>query len=134
MSAKCELFEVVGPSQLRRPPGQRLAQRVKTHRAQAEVVQVPEVSHEPLGVERPPLAVAGHPGNALPAVQALPVRQGVRYLHMMAGDALVIDDRDLLPGGEGPTVEVRRPREIGITLSVTFDDGRSGGGTRSLDE
>jgi hypothetical protein len=73
------------------------------------VVQVSELSHEPLRVERPALAVAGYPGHSLPAVQALPVRHGVRYLQVMAGNALVVDDRDLLPGGESLNAVRHRP-------------------------
>ena len=65
------------------------------------VVEVAEVVHQPLGVERPALAVAADPAHQpLPAVEQLAAVGGLRDLEVVAGHALVEDGRDLAPGGE----------------------------------
>ena len=67
----------------------------------ARVVQPAEVGHQPLGVQRPALAVAGAPAQQpLPAVEQVGAVDGLGDLQVMPGDALVEDGGRLLPGRE----------------------------------
>ena len=65
------------------------------------VVEVAELAHEPLGVQRPALGVAGGAGErALEAAQRVGEVAHLRDLQVMAGDALVVADRHLAPERE----------------------------------
>ena len=67
----------------------------------AGIVEEAEVGHQPLGVERPALAVAGHPAQQpLPPVEHLAPVDRLGDLQVVAGHALVEDGRGLLPGRE----------------------------------
>ena len=78
----------------------------------AGIVEVAELAHEPLGVERPALAVAG--GEARPGAGSESRRSGevanLGDLQVMAGDAFVVADRDLAPEREAGLAERRVPR------------------------
>ena len=76
------------------------AQRLAVEHAEqvGRVVEEAELLHQPLGVERPALAVAAAPAHQpLPAVEGLAAVGGLRDLEVVAGDALVEDGRDLAP-------------------------------------
>ncbi len=74
------------------------------------VVEVAELAHQPLGVQRPPLGVSAGPGD-----QALEVVERVTLVHrrgdlqVMAGNALVVDDRGLPPRREHLAAGLDRP-------------------------
>ncbi len=75
----------------------------------ARVLEVAEFVHQPLGVERPTLPMAGAPAQqSLPAVEQIGPDRGLRDLKVVTRHALVVDGRDLLPGRE--RVEALRHR------------------------
>ena len=62
------------------------------------VIEVPELLHESLGVERPPLGVARGAGQQTPPrVELCPVVDGLRDLQVVTGNALVVNGRQLPP-------------------------------------
>ena len=74
------------------------------------VVEVAELAHEPLGVERPALGVPGRARErALVAAQRVGEVAHLRDLQVMAGDALVVADRHLAPEREARLAERRVP-------------------------
>src|SRR5699024_5547202 len=77
------------------------ALRIEHAQVVAGVIEEPEISHEPLRVQRPALTVPGHPAHeAAPAIEGVGDIGGLTDLQVMAGHSLVVDRRLLLPGGE----------------------------------
>ncbi len=66
----------------------------------ARVVQVAELLHQALGVERPALAVAGGPVLPAPRVEQALVIGGLPDLEVMTGNALVVHRGEFAPGVE----------------------------------
>ena len=88
------------------------AQRLAVEHAEAVggVVEVAELVHEPLGVQRPALAAAGDPAElALPAVEQVATVGGLGDLQVVPGHALVEDRGDLAPRGEAGDARRHRP-------------------------
>ena len=78
------------------------------------VVEVPELAHQPFGVERPALGVAGAAGErALEAGEGVGEVSDLRDLQVMARDALVVTDRDLAPEREPGLAQRRVPGAAG---------------------
>src|SRR5437763_1353969 len=76
------------------------AQRLCPQHAElvCRVVEVAELAHEPLGVERPPFGVTRPAGQrALEAAQLAGQVPALGDREMMTGDALVVAERDLAP-------------------------------------
>ena len=74
------------------------------------IVEVAELAHEPLGVERPALGVAGRARErALVPAQGVGEVPHLRDLQVMAGDAFVVADRHLAPQREARLAERRVP-------------------------
>src|SRR5690242_14122957 len=92
------------------------AQRLRPQHAELvrRVVEVAELAHETLGVERPPFGVTGPAGQgALEAAQLAGQVPDLRDLEMMTGDALVVADRHLAPEREARLAERRVPGTAG---------------------
>ena len=80
------------------------------------IVEVAELAHEPLGVQRPTLAVAGdETERALEARQLLGEVLHLRDLEVMAGNALVVAGAHLAP-----------EREAGLAHASGTTCGRAG--------
>ena len=116
---------------------QRLA--VEQAHAVARVVHVAQLCHQSLGVERPALTVARCPGvHAPPAVESLGPVHRLSDLEMMAGDALVVDGRQLAPGTELGEALGHRPPHPTRTAEVlgrpcVVDAAHLGRGDHALD-
>ena len=77
------------------------ALRVEHAEAVSRVVEEAEVGHQPFGVQRPPLAVAGDPAQQrAPAVEVGRAVDGLADLQVVPGHALVVDGGELAPGAE----------------------------------
>ena len=115
------------------------AHRLRAQHAElvVRVVEVAELTHEPLGVQRPPFAVARHPAErALVAVELVGEVAHLRDLQVMAGDALVVADRHLapereaglaerrVPGASGPAEVLRRARVVHRRRATGLRDHR----------
>src|SRR5690606_19358735 len=84
--------------------------RVQHAELVAGIIEVAEVVHEPLRVERPALAVPRAPTKQpLPAIEQVRPYRRLGDLQVVAGHAFVVDRRDLLPGGEGIDALGNRP-------------------------
>ena len=78
--------------------------------AVARVVLEAQVGHEPLGVQRPALAVPAHPAGQAPPGVELVAQPGLHAdLQVVARHALVEDGGALLPGGEVLGARRHRP-------------------------
>ena len=88
------------------------------------VVEEAELLHQPLGVERPPLAVPAAPAHQpLPAVERVAAVGRLGDLQVVSGHALVEHGGDLAPGVEVVDAVGHRPPHASRSLEVL---GRAG--------
>src|SRR3954453_24044300 len=91
------------------------AQRVRIEHAHqvAVVLEVPQLLHEPLRVERPALTVPADPApQPAPAVERAGEVGDLAALQVMARNALVVDGRGLAPGREALGARRYRPPHL----------------------
>ena len=92
----------------------RIAWAAEHAELECRVVEVAELAHQALRVERPPLAVArGEPRQPLKAVRRSGPIADLGDLQVMPRNSLVVADRDFSPQREAGLAERRVPRPPG---------------------